>query len=123
MPAAAAGADAASIDESLALRRRWDGRADGRLRAAFAPRFAVSCSRALLEAVARLCRSGERVIVHTHASENRDEIEVVRRLSGGLSNLEYLARHRAGDAAPLHRALRLGDARASRRCSPSATSR
>jgi len=31
------------------------------------------------------------VIVHTHASENRDEIDVVRTLSGGLSNLEYLA--------------------------------
>jgi 5-methylthioadenosine/S-adenosylhomocysteine deaminase len=80
----------ASIDESVALRKRWDGRANGRLRAAFAPRFAVSCSRELLEAVAALS-SRDRVIVHTHASENRDEIEVVRRLSGGLSNLEYLA--------------------------------
>jgi 5-methylthioadenosine/S-adenosylhomocysteine deaminase len=80
----------ASIDESVALRTRWDGRANGRLRAAFAPRFAVSCSRELLEAVADLSRR-DRVIVHTHASENRDEIEVVRRLSGGMSNLEYLA--------------------------------
>jgi 5-methylthioadenosine/S-adenosylhomocysteine deaminase len=80
----------ASIDESVALRRRWDGRADGRLRAAFAPRFAVSCSRELLEAVAGLSRR-DRVIVHTHASENRDEVELVRRISGGLSNLEYLA--------------------------------
>ena len=80
----------ASIDESVALRKRWDGRANGRLRAAFAPRFAVSCSRELLEAVAALS-ARERVIVHTHASENRDEIEVVRRISGGMSNLEYLA--------------------------------
>jgi 5-methylthioadenosine/S-adenosylhomocysteine deaminase len=80
----------ASIDESEALRKRWDGRANGRLRAAFAPRFAVSCSRELLEAVADLSRR-DRVIVHTHASENRDEIEIVRRLSGGMSNLEYLA--------------------------------
>src|ERR1041385_7862696 len=80
----------ASIDESVALRKRWDGRANGRLRAAFAPRFAVSCSRELLEAVADLS-SRDRVLVHTHASENRDEIEVVRRLSGGMSNLEYLA--------------------------------
>ena len=30
-------------------------------------------------------------MVHTHASENRDEVELVRRLSGGFSNLEYLA--------------------------------
>jgi cytosine/adenosine deaminase-related metal-dependent hydrolase len=80
----------ASIDESLALRKRWDGAAGGRLRAAFAPRFAVSCSRRLLEAVAALSES-EGVLVHTHAAENRDEVEVVRALSGGLSNLEYLA--------------------------------
>ena len=43
-----------SVDESVALRKRWDGRANGRLQAAFAPRFAVSCSRELLEAVAEL---------------------------------------------------------------------
>ena len=80
-----------SIDESVALRARWNGAAGGRLHAAFAPRFAVSCSRALLEAVADLsARDG--VVVHTHASENRDEIEVVRRLSGGLTNIEYLAK-------------------------------
>ena len=79
-----------SVDESLALRKRWDGAADGRLRAAFAPRFAVSCSREVLEAVAALSAQ-LRVLVHTHASESRDEIELVRRLSGGLSNFEYLA--------------------------------
>src|SRR5215217_1729888 len=80
----------ASIDESLALKRRWHNTANGRLRAAFAPRFAISCSRELLEAVADL--SGrEDALIHTHASENRDEVEVVRRLSGGFSNLEYLA--------------------------------
>ncbi|MEP6918982.1 MAG: amidohydrolase family protein, partial [Acidobacteriota bacterium] len=81
---------ARSIDESLALKKRWDGAANGRLHAAFAPRFAVSCSRELLEAVADLSMR-EQALVHTHASESRDEVEVVRRLSGGFSNLEYLA--------------------------------
>src|SRR4029079_3574689 len=58
----------ASIDESVAIHARWDGAADGRLHAAFAPRFAVSCSRELLEAVADL--SGQHhALVHTHASE------------------------------------------------------
>ena len=90
MPARLQEQTRASIDESMALRKRWDGQANGRLRAAFAPRFAVSCSRELLEAVAELS-ARDRVIVHTHASENRDEVEVVRKLSGGLSNLEYLA--------------------------------
>ena len=80
----------ASIDESVALGKRWDNAANGRLRAAFAPRFAVSCSRELLEAVAHLAKR-DNTLVHTHSSENRDEVEVVRRLSGGFSNLEYLA--------------------------------
>jgi 5-methylthioadenosine/S-adenosylhomocysteine deaminase len=79
---------AASIDESAALAARWHGRANGRLRAAFAPRFAPSCSRELLEAVAVL--SAERgLLVHTHASENRDEVGLVSRLTG-TSNIRYL---------------------------------
>jgi 5-methylthioadenosine/S-adenosylhomocysteine deaminase len=31
------------------------------------------------------------VLVHTHASESREEIAIVRELSGGLSNIEYLS--------------------------------
>ncbi len=81
---------ARSIDESVGLKKRWHGASGGRLRAAFAPRFAVSCSRELLEAVAALSE-GDNALVHTHAAESKDEIEVVRRLSGGRSNLEYLA--------------------------------
>jgi 5-methylthioadenosine/S-adenosylhomocysteine deaminase len=80
----------ASIEESLAIRKRWDGAAGGRLHAAFAPRFAVSCSRELLEAVGSLSNQHQ-ALVHTHASESRDEIAIVREMSGGLSNLEYLA--------------------------------
>jgi 5-methylthioadenosine/S-adenosylhomocysteine deaminase len=71
----------ASIDESLALAGRWQGRASGRLQAAFAPRFAVSCSRELLEAVGALSRE-RGLLVHTHASENRDEIALVRERTG-----------------------------------------
>lgn len=86
-----------SIDESLALKRRWDGAAGGRLQAAFAPRFAVSCSRELLEAVAELS-AREHAIVHTHASESLAEVGVIRRLTGH-SNVEYLAN--TGLATPL----------------------
>jgi 5-methylthioadenosine/S-adenosylhomocysteine deaminase len=78
----------ASLDESRGLLKRWDGKADGRLRAAFAPRFAVSCSRPLLEAVADLSAETG-TLVHTHASESKEEIAIVRALSG-LSNVEYL---------------------------------
>jgi 5-methylthioadenosine/S-adenosylhomocysteine deaminase len=78
-----------SIDESIAIRKQWHGAEDGRLHAAFAPRFAVSCSRDLLEAVASLSEQ-HHALVHTHASESREEIAIVKQLSGGLSNLEYL---------------------------------
>jgi 5-methylthioadenosine/S-adenosylhomocysteine deaminase len=81
---------AASIDESVALARRWHGRAGGRLRAAFAPRFAPSCSRELLEAVAALSQQHD-LLVHTHAAENRDEIALVTRQTG-TSNIGYLDR-------------------------------
>lgn len=76
-----------SIDESLALARRWNGHANGRLRAAFAPRFALSCSRELLEEVGRLS-ARENLLVHTHASENRDEIALVESRTG-QRNVHY----------------------------------
>jgi len=79
----------ASIDESIAIARRWHGRANGRLRAAFAPRFAVSCSRELLEAVAQLANDRQ-LVVHTHASENRDEIALIKSRTG-RKNIDYLA--------------------------------
>jgi 5-methylthioadenosine/S-adenosylhomocysteine deaminase len=79
-----------SINDSLALAARWHGGANGRLRAAFAPRFAPTCSRDLLDAVANLSRELG-LLVHTHASENRDEIALVSRLTG-TSNVDYLDR-------------------------------
>jgi cytosine/adenosine deaminase-related metal-dependent hydrolase len=78
-----------SIRESESLQRRWHGAADGRLRAAFAPRFAISCSRELLESVAVLSEESG-TLVHTHASESRDELKVVREIAG-MDNIEYLA--------------------------------
>jgi 5-methylthioadenosine/S-adenosylhomocysteine deaminase len=85
-----------SVDESIELLNRWHGRADGRIRYCFAPRFAVSCTRELLEHVATLSRK-HGVMVHTHASENRDEIAIVER-STGKRNIEYL--HDLGLTAP-----------------------
>ena len=80
---------ARSIDESLAIAKRWHGRANGRLRAAFAPRFAVSCSRELLEAVGQLAIEHQ-LVIHTHASENRDEIALIKSRTG-RKNIDYLA--------------------------------
>lgn len=77
-----------SIAESLRLLERWHGAANGRIRYCFAPRFAVSCSQQLLETVARLSRERE-VLVHTHASENIDEVAMVEQ-STGKRNVHYL---------------------------------
>lgn len=96
VPAALRERTEASIAESLALLERWHGRADGRIRYCFAPRFAVSCTRQLLERVAKLSRE-RGVMVHTHASESKDEIEMVERETG-RRNIEYL--NECGLAAP-----------------------
>jgi 5-methylthioadenosine/S-adenosylhomocysteine deaminase len=88
VPAALHEETAASVAESLQLLERWHGAASGRIRYCFAPRFALSCTRGLLEEVARLARE-RGVLVHTHASENRDEVEMVERETG-LSNIDYL---------------------------------
>ena len=77
-----------SIKESLALLEEWHGRAEGRIRYCFAPRFAVSCTRELLAEVARLAHE-RGVMIHTHASENRTEIEMVERETG-QRNVAYL---------------------------------
>jgi 5-methylthioadenosine/S-adenosylhomocysteine deaminase len=77
-----------SIRESLALLEEWHGRAGGRIRFCFAPRFAVSCTRGLLERVARLARE-RGVLIHTHASENRSECELVEHETR-RRNVEYL---------------------------------
>jgi len=77
-----------SIEESVALLEEWHGKAGGRIRYCFAPRFAISCTRDLLERVAGLARA-RGVMVHTHASENRTECELVQQESG-LRNVAYL---------------------------------
>jgi cytosine/adenosine deaminase-related metal-dependent hydrolase len=79
----------ASLAAAEALGRRWHGGAHGRLRYAVAPRFALTCSRELLEGAGRLARANG-WLLHTHASENREETRRVRELFG-KANVAYLA--------------------------------
>src|SRR5713101_352200 len=46
----------ASIDESVALIEEWQGRANGRVRCCFAPRFAISCTHEVLSEVSQLAK-------------------------------------------------------------------
>lgn len=79
-----------SLDESLRLMKAWHGAADGRLRYAFTPRFVLSCSEALLVRVGELARE-HGLRIHTHASENPSECDVVRERTG-MDNLSYFAK-------------------------------
>lgn len=79
-----------ALQESLELYQRWNNYDNGRIRYALCPRFAVSCSDALLREVESLSQQYQ-IPVHTHASENRGEIELVER-ERGMRNVLYLDR-------------------------------
>ncbi|HIE11764.1 MAG TPA: N-ethylammeline chlorohydrolase [Kiritimatiellae bacterium] len=66
--------------------RRWGGHPD--LRLAIAPRFALSSTPQSLKEVAKFARENH-LLLHTHASEQRDEVEEVQRRTG-YSNVEFL---------------------------------
>jgi 5-methylthioadenosine/S-adenosylhomocysteine deaminase len=80
---------AASLRESDRLAERWHGAAAGRIRYAYCPRFVLTCTPELMRAVADRSRSGD-LVVHTHASEQREEGELVR-WQFGAPNIQFLA--------------------------------
>ncbi|WP_017473429.1 5'-deoxyadenosine deaminase [Amphibacillus jilinensis] len=77
-----------SIQQSVDLLEKWHNYDHGRLQYAFSPRFVVSCTEALLTEVKRLSDHYD-VMVHTHASENKGEIDIVQRETG-MRNVVYL---------------------------------
>ncbi|AIQ14204.1 5'-deoxyadenosine deaminase [Paenibacillus durus] len=88
VPAALQEDTAASLQESVDLLEKWNGYDGGRIRYAFSPRFVISCTEPLLTEVRDLsARYG--VKVHTHASENQGEIEIVQAMTG-MRNIVYL---------------------------------
>lgn len=76
-----------SIKTSCELLEKWHNKANGRIKYAFAPRFALSCTTELMKEVGELAKKYD-VIYHTHASENQDEIKMVNE-KFGKSNVEY----------------------------------
>ncbi len=83
---------AESTDGALAdaegLAKRWHGKAGGRLRVCFAPRFVPSCSGPLLRAASELAERFDAPL-HTHAAETIVEREMVLRTTG-LEEIAYL---------------------------------
>jgi 5-methylthioadenosine/S-adenosylhomocysteine deaminase len=76
------------LAETERLRVRFHGAEEGRLRVAVQPRFAVSCTDALMRRAAEYA-ADRSLLIHTHASENRGEVDLVRRRTG-LGNVAYL---------------------------------
>jgi 5-methylthioadenosine/S-adenosylhomocysteine deaminase len=87
---------AAALAEAKAIHAEWHGRENDRIRISYAPRFVVSCTEQLLTEVARLARD-QGALVHTHASENLKEIQLVKSLVH-CENVEYL--HQLGLTSP-----------------------
>ena len=77
-----------ALRETQELIEKWHGHDGGRIGFAVTPRFAVSCSDRLMKESVRLAEK-HGLTLHTHASENRGEIEMVRRKTG-KGNLRYL---------------------------------
>lgn len=77
------------INESVRLADAFHNSANGRVKYAFAPRFALSCSEDLLRECSELVKSYSGSILHTHASENKNEIAEVRRMYG-KDNIAFL---------------------------------
>ena len=86
----------ASLDASADLLKRWNKAGAGRIGYAYAPRFALSCTRELLEAVAMLAKMSE-TLVHTHSNESVEERAAVQGVTG-MSPIGYLAQ--VGIATP-----------------------
>jgi cytosine/adenosine deaminase-related metal-dependent hydrolase len=78
------------LAETERLRSFWHGRERGRLRVAVQPRFAVTSTETLLRRAAQYAAEKD-LVIHTHASENRGEIDIVR-MRTGLGNITYLDR-------------------------------
>ena len=78
--------------ESLSTTRRqaeqWHGLAGGRIRYAVAPRFVLSCSDKLLREAYEMTESSPGMLFHTHAAENRSEMDAVRKRCH-MDNIEF----------------------------------
>ncbi len=71
--------------------KAWHGSAGGRILYAVAPRFVLSCTESLLRGAGELAAEIPGVLFHTHAAENRTEMDAVRQRCGS-GNVEYFGR-------------------------------
>lgn len=80
---------ASALQESDRLAEKWHGGEGGRLRYAYCPRFVLTCTQDLMRSVAVRARAND-LLIHTHACEQRAEVDLVRQRFG-TSNIRLLA--------------------------------
>lgn len=78
-----------ALAESERLINEYHNSFEDRIRYAVTPRFAVSCTEPCLRGARELADSYDGVRIHTHASENKREVETVRQ-DTGMNNIEWL---------------------------------
>lgn len=78
-----------ALRENDRLADKWHEAEGGRLRYAYSPRFALTATWDLLRSIGSRARHNH-LLVHTHASEQREEAELVRQRFG-VSNIQLLA--------------------------------
>ncbi|MBP1987859.1 5'-deoxyadenosine deaminase [Halolamina salifodinae] len=78
-----------ALTDSEALIRRHHDTENGRIQYAVTPRFAVSCTEECLRGARDLADRYDGVRIHTHASENEDEIAAVE-TETGMRNVHWL---------------------------------
>lgn len=77
-----------SLNYSYDLAKEYHKSNDGLLKYGFAPRFVLSCSEELLTETKNMMKDFEGSIYHTHSSENKSEIEAVKKMHN-MENIEY----------------------------------
>jgi 5-methylthioadenosine/S-adenosylhomocysteine deaminase len=80
---------AVALRDNDRLADTWNEQADGRLRYAYSPRFVLTATFDLLRSVSARARANH-ILVHTHASEQREETDLVRQRFG-VPNIQLLA--------------------------------
>ncbi len=76
------------LTETYNLAKQYHGSAGGRVNYGFAPRFVLSCSEGLFKEIPGMMKDFPGSVLHTHSSENKKEVEIVRSKTG-KENIEY----------------------------------
>ncbi|GAB4150047.1 MAG: 5'-deoxyadenosine deaminase [Ignavibacteriales bacterium] len=77
-----------NLDTTLELANSFHNSSGGKIKYGFAPRFVLSCSEKLLKDTYEMLNDFDGSLYHTHSSENKSEIETVRKMHG-KENIDY----------------------------------